>query len=212
MVREKNNLYEKGMMIKMKKFIERYATKKAIQMVLVVVVLMVVSFGVGKAFSTESKSTKLRFGDLGELVTQVAYCTEVSLTDVNRDIFGLGIPFTNSKYIFSYDVVIKAGFDFEQIKYQEKNDKIQVILPDPYIISAEVDENSYKIFHEQESIFRKISLSELAIARQELKQQAIKDAIDNGLYDNAKANAEMLLTAFFAQGYDLNEYTIEFVY
>ena len=44
-----------------------------------------------------------------------------------------------------------------------------------------------------------------------LKANAQNDAIDNGLLDNARDNAETLLTAFFAQAYDLDEYTLNFV-
>ena len=54
-----------------------------------------------------NKLTKLGFEDIGELATQAAYCTEVNVTEGARELFGLTIPFTQSKYVYSYDVVIK---------------------------------------------------------------------------------------------------------
>ena len=42
-------------------------------------------------------------------------------------------------------------------------------------------------------------------------KRAEEDAISNGLLDNARANAELVLTGFFAGAYDLEEYTITFV-
>ena len=44
-----------------------------------------------------------------------------------------------------------------------------------------------------------------------LKQQAETDAIENGLYENARSNAEVLLRSFFAQAYDLEKYRLTFV-
>ena len=38
------------------------------------------------------------------------------------------IPFTQSKYIFSYDVEVKAGFDFTQIEWSLNDHTIEVKL------------------------------------------------------------------------------------
>ena len=69
---------------------------------------------VGKEAVSESRPVKLGFEEIGELATQAAYCTEINVTDASRELFGLKIPFTQSKYIYSYDVVIKAGIDFRR--------------------------------------------------------------------------------------------------
>ena len=45
-----------------------------------------------------------------------------------------------------------------------------------------------------------------------LRKQAEKDAIANGLLDNAKSNAEVMLKGFFAQEYDLKDYKLVFEY
>ena len=42
------------------------------------------------------------------------------------------------------------------------------------------------------------------------QEDAQEKAIANGLYENARKNAESLITAFFARDYDLNQYTVEF--
>ena len=44
-----------------------------------------------------------------------------------------------------------------------------------------------------------------------LRESAEKNAVANGLLDNAQANAETILTAFFANEYDLSQYTLRFV-
>ena len=45
----------------------------------------------------------------------------------------------------------------------------------------------------------------------QLKETAEKDAVANGLLDNARENAETILTSFFAGVYDMDEYEIVFI-
>ena len=42
------------------------------------------------------------------------------------------------------------------------------------------------------------------------RSQAQTDAIESGLFENARDNAETILTSFFGNVYDLNEYEIVF--
>ena len=44
-----------------------------------------------------------------------------------------------------------------------------------------------------------------------LKQQAQDDAIENGILENARANAETILKGFFRNAYNLEKYKIKFV-
>lgn len=187
---------------------------------LLVVIIICVAFFLGRNSSNQnsdaqidSETTKLRFEDIGELATQSAYCTEVNTTSVARKLFGVDLPLTHSKYIYSYNVVVKAGFNFEEIDYHEDSDKkiITVELPEPEIMSCDVDPDFFKVYHEDESLFRRISLEENNTALKTLKAQAKKDAEANGLLDNATSNAKTILTAFIGNTYDLNEYKIEFI-
>lgn len=164
--------------------------------------------------SISGDTSKLGFEDIGEMATQSAYCTEINMMKDDRNVFGVHIPFTQSKYIYSYDVVIKAGYDFEKITWNMDKDGdqkiIQVNLPEAKILSNHIVEGSFKVYHEEESIFRPITLEEIDTALSDLRQRAEKNAIKNGLLDNAKENAQALIRNFFAQEYDLTEYQIRF--
>ena len=92
--------------------------------------LVIVGLGIRSVVLSESKSTKLGFENIGELATQTAYCTSVNVTEGSRELFGVTIPFTQSKYIYSYDIVIKAGFDFTEIEWEIKDTAITVRLPE----------------------------------------------------------------------------------
>ena len=178
------------------------------------VAVLAVGIGAGYFGSTiihDGKTTKLGFEDIGELATQAAYCTEVNVTEGARELFGLTIPFTQSKYVYSYDVVIKAGLDFGEIDWTVGEDTITVRLPEIRILSSEIDLDSFRVYVENESIFRRISLEENNEAMKALQASAQENAVANGLLDNARANAETILTGFFAGEYDLSQYTLRFV-
>lgn len=200
------------------RFILMNLSKKAINIIIVVVICSVVLGGIGLGlrtyFSVQSKTTKLKFEDIGELATQVAYTTNVNVENKDQKFLwtSLSIPFTQSKYVFSYGTIIKAGIDFEAIDYDvnESSKVINVQLPEVKVLSTEIDLDSLEVYLEDESIFTQIKLEDQNESMIELKDQAQQDAIANGLLDNAEENAKMLITGFFAGVYDLDEYTIDF--
>lgn len=188
-----------------------YIARRVLGIVLIIAVICAIALGVKSYIFSDSKTTKIGFEDIGELATQTAYCTEVNVTDASRELFGMKIPFTQSKYIYSYDIEIKAGFDFTQVEWGVNGSTIEVKLPEAKILSSEVDLDSLEVYHEDESIFRPISLEENNDAVAQLKETAEKDAVANGLLDNARENAETILTSFFAGVYDMDEYEIVFI-
>ena len=185
---------------------------KNIVLIALVVVLAITVVGLGfkVTHTTESKTTKLGFEDIGEFATQSAYCTEVSATANARKLFGHNLPFTQINIVFSYDVVIKAGYDFSAITWDVHDTTITVKLPEVKVLSCEVKEDSFKKYVEDESIFTPFTLDDNNNAMKALKETAQTDAIANGLYENARSNAETMLTTFFSSAYDMDQYTIEF--
>ncbi len=180
--------------------------------ILVVILLAAaVALGAKTVLSADGRTARLGFEDIGELATQSAYCTEVEVTEASRELFGVTIPFTQSKYIYSYDVVIKAGLDFTDVSWSEEDGTIRVTLPEIRVLSNEIDLDSLKVYHEDESLFRNITLEENNAALADLKARAEQDAIGNGLLEEARDNAQQILTAFFANQYDLTEYRLEFM-
>ena len=97
--------------------------------ILIVAVLCGGSLGLGQYLGSRNKITNLGFENIGELATQAAYCTEVNVTEAAREFYGITIPFTQSKYIYSYDVVINAGFDFREVEWKVEGKTITVTLP-----------------------------------------------------------------------------------
>lgn len=168
--------------------------------------------GLGITHFNKNNTIKMDFENIGELATQSAYCRQINVTSDVRTLFGMDIPFTQSKYVYSYDVIIKAGFDFSQIVpiVDEDSKTITIQMPAAKVLSNEIKDDSLEIYLEKESIFTPITLSENNEARIELKDKAVKEAVANDLFEDARKNAEILLKGFIAKQYDLNTYQLVF--
>lgn len=205
----KNRKEKKTKNSKVSRFVSRnFGT--ILKLAILIAIVAAIGVGVRVINVSESKTTKIGFEDIGEMATQSAYCTEVNVTEDAKELYGMRIPFTQSKYIYSYDIVIKAGYDFNEIEWKEKNKTIEVKLPEAKVLSNELDMDSFKVYHEEESIFSKITLEENNDAVKKMKLNVQENAIANGLLENARSNAETMLTGFFADEYDLDEYKIVF--
>lgn len=198
----------------MKKIGEYFAKHVAQLVALIVVVVCLFTF-LGWKFGNKgatisTTATKLTFEDVGELATQSAYVTVVDTLDKDQKVFNFSIPFTTTKQIYSYNVDVKAGYNFEEITYDVDEDKkeITVKLPEPKVLSTEVDWDSFMVYHEQNSMFTSISLDESNEAKKQMVSKAQETAIGNGLYDEAKANAEVLLKGFFSSVYNMETYKL----
>lgn len=202
------------MLIQFMSGIVKNKVKRTIALACLAVVLVVVTaVGISVVINNKATSTELGFKNVGELATQAAFSQQVQLTDKSRMVWGLNVPFTQSKYIYSYRVTIKAGYDFSQIKWSvnRKENTISVKLPEVKILSSEIDPDSFEVYHEAESVFNRISLTENNDALKTLRDNAVNSAVENGLYENARANAELLITAFLRADYPEDKYSIVFI-
>ena len=187
---------------------------KLIIALVLVMALAAVSFSIGLNRSGEisSKMTRLRLEDLGEFATQAGYFTTVQVIKDSATLFGKTVPFTTSKYIFSYDGTVKAGLDFSQVNIDVNalTSAITVTAPLPHILSTEVDEDSLVIYDESRNIFTPLTLDDVKLSRTAMIEEVKTQAIDNNLLENARVNAEVWIKMFLQTAYDPNEYSVTF--
>ena len=151
--------------------------------------------------------------DIGELATEEYYFTEVESYDSNKSFMDFKLPFTTSKFVYSYDGLIKAGIDFTAVEV-EKDDLLKTItvkLPKAKILSSEIDESSFQVYDEKQSIFNKVSISNFNDTNADLKNRAEERAIKKGLLDKADANATMLIKNFLLSTYSVSDYAIKVI-
>lgn len=67
-----------------------------------------------------------------------------------------------------------------------------------------------QIFDEVNNIFTPLTISTITDARIDMKNEAEEKAVANGLLENARSNAEILIRGFLAGSYDMSVYSIEF--
>lgn len=170
------------------------------------------SLGIRAMITSKSRTTDFGLKNIGELATQAGYFTNVQMINQSRQLFGADIPLTQSKYVFSYDGIVKAGIDFEsiQLNADENSHTIKVKLPEVKILSYEVEPNSLEVYDETSSIFTPLDISKVNISLIEMKEEVLKKATENGILENARANAETIIKGFLAASFDMKKYSIEF--
>lgn len=167
--------------------------------------------------SIEISGETIRAGmrDIGELATEEYWFTQVQTFDSTKSaqLFNItfDIPLTHTRFIYSYDGVIKAGIDFTQAEVEKDDLKrlITVKLPKAYILSSEIDYDSFELYDEQNSIFNPISVKDVSDTNREMLRAAEKDAIAKGVLNRADKNAEELVKNFLRGGYDVLQYAIK---
>ena len=115
---------------------------------------------------------KSGLADIGELATEEYYYTGVESFDSSKSIKGFELPFTTTRFIYSYDGVIKAGIDFEEIEVEKDDLKklIVVTLPPSRILSSEIDHDSFKLYDEKQSIFNPLKVGDVNDTIKDLKK------------------------------------------
>ncbi len=160
----------------------------------------------------ETKVTELGFKDLGELVTQAAFYTEIVHESNYRKLFktDINILGTESSIIASLDGVIKAGLDFAAISYviDDEKQEVSITLPETRVLSNEVDHDSLQIYDEKQNVFNPQSFKIVNDTYKKVESEAEAKAIKNGLLINATENAKKLIIGMCKQV--LPEYKVVF--
>ena len=178
-----------------------------------IVFILIISGILGiRSLSISSRTVKFGLKNIGELATQVAYYTNVQTISDSRQVLGVTVPFTQSNYIYSYDGAIKVGFNFEDIDVNVDDllRSITIKIPDPIVISNEVDEGSLQVYNESINIFTPLALDTVNTSQKVMKEKALENAVNNGVFEMARSNVEMILTGFIAGSYNLQDYSIRF--
>ena len=184
-----------------------------ILLLLVLILLGILLFGNGGIAHYSSRTIDFGLKDIGELATQAGYYTNVNtISKPDRTIIGVPIPGTSSKAIMTYQGVIRAGLDFDQIgmEIDSAARTVTLSLPAPRILSNEIDLDSCEVYDEQNSIFNKIDVGNYNQSLSEMKARAEAQALENGILEAAQSNAETLIQSLFKSAANTGDYTLIF--
>lgn len=176
--------------------------KTTIKNVIIGMVLatLFISFGhfMFKKQSTPKISSDLiseQLKSVADLTTLEYHYTNIGKFENNKDFNGWNIPLTTKEFILSYDGVIKAGIDLEQLDIQVENQKIIITLPEAKIMSHTIEEDSIQLFNESKNIFNPISINDYVNFTQALKEEKETDLQTKGFLDEAANRAKTTLTS-----------------
>lgn len=196
-------------------YCERHSYKpKSVVCTMLVLVLLITGAGVASAWLERQKAMTSGLGlmNIGELATQAYHYRAVDTIKKSQELWGWEVPLTGAQSIFSYEGLIRAGYNFEDIGIDVDYDKksIAVTLPEPYIINNDILSDSLMVYSEDTNIFTPISIEDFNDTQADMKAQGESDAIATGIYESARTNVEVLIKGFLSGAFDLNEFEIVF--
>ena len=158
----------------------------------------------------QSRLLGARLRDMGEMAVEEARVTLVHCTREPRRLFGMELPLMREQCIFAVDVVVKAGFNFDEIRVQVDNlrRRITLRLPEMRILSSAIDYGTMQIYDEKTGVFARPKLEWHRESMLELCHEAEAKARVYGIIDQARDSARIRLETFVGQLYDLTAYTL----
>jgi hypothetical protein len=131
----------------------------------------------------------------GELVTVSYIYTEMGQYESSKEFYGTKLPLTTSRFMLTYDGVMKAGIDLGKVsvKADSMTKTVAVQVPQAEVLAHGMDENSVQIYDEKYSVFKKLTLENYTsfFADQERKVEA--KAREKGILSAAQEEAEVQL-------------------
>ena len=151
--------------------------------------------------------------ELGLLVTDEYYFTEVVSYSSIKRLWKIDLGITESSYLASYDGVVRAGVDLgaASIEKDDEQKLITVALPAAAITDVDIDPESFQLYSEKAGLGNPISAEDFNNSLVELETTARDKAAERGVLTRAEENARALVRNVIGALCDLSEYTLVFV-
>lgn len=194
-------------------------TKKMITGLVAAIVIIFISYFFGmkaSLFKTEneisSEIIKNQILSVKELTTLKYKYTNVGSFENQSEFYGMKLPFTQKKFIISYDGEVNAGINLEKAKITLNKDdqKISINIPHAEILNHSIDEDSLTIFDEKNSIFNQLEVKDFSDFRKDEMKKVEKDLEEKGFLEEADEKTQEAIVEILKINPLLEEYTIEF--
>ena len=141
--------------------------KKLLFLIFIFLIVSIFFFYIGKNLSNNKNKTNItstllenKLTTVSKLITTDYHYKNMASFQNQNDFYGWDIPFTEKKFIISYEGSIKLGTDLNQASINIKDKDITINIKPTKIISHEIDEDSVKVFDEKTSIFNPIKVED----------------------------------------------------
>lgn len=184
----------------------------ALLVVVVVSIGLTVGFGIynkGKNDGSVIEKPVVCYQDIEDIAFQEATIKEIGKIHKPMELgkYEVDTFLITSDYVFSYNAVIKAGYDLENIKDDGGNELTQTItvtLPKASILDSYLDEKSYVQYWEGEKITANVGLEDFHKEKKKMLKEAKQDAIKGGLYEKTSDHAKVIISDYIhsLKGYE----------
>lgn len=165
---------------------------------------------------TDSKETdelqilKEKLQATAELNTAEYMCTYSKRYSDAKKFKKWKIPGTKNSFTIQYDGIVKAGIkDLTKAEIKEKDGKtLVIVMPAVEITYYKIDKDTLKVLEESNNIFNSIKVEDINAAQKDLELEMAKRAEKNGILEQARENAEVIIRSMLMDAD--NSYTIEF--
>lgn len=134
----------------------------------------------------------------------IQYSVEKVVTaEIGQGSFG---PLFGDRLLFVGHGIVIAGIDLDKMNPQDlqlQGNALYVRLPEPEIFVATLDNDKSYVYDRQTGVLTHGDMNLEATARQAAEEEIKQAALDDGILDLARQNAESFMTKFFSTlGYD----------
>lgn len=137
------------------------------------------------------------FGDIAELATEEFVFSEVGkFDDEGLRLLGVWVPFTGKNFLVSYEGRVTAGIkDTGRIgvDVDEEAGAITVRVPQVEVLETHVDADSAQVWDQTMNPLNQLKVSDVTEFISSREDAAEQKAIDHGLLDRARSQAEQLM-------------------
>lgn len=161
------------------------------------------------------ENASIVFGRIRSQNELVSLSQDYSITDKASDansFFNLfDIPFTGNSFWYRYSGTIKAGVNLETAEIAQQGAAITIALDPAYIISNEPDMDESGVLEENNNLLNPIQVEEVDEFQRLCIERSESEAVEGGLLDEARAEAEQRLSTLFYVALG-DDYTVEFTW
>lgn len=183
--------------------------KSKVKIIIILILALLIAgaiYGISRNMQVEEKTAitselvESTVREAKELTTTKYHYKNIASYENSQEFYGVRVPFTTKRFIYTYAGVINAGVDLDQVeaRVDDENKIIEIKLPEAKILSHEIDEDSVMMFDEKESVFNQLKLEDFSTFRSEEKTKVETEAVEKGLLteanDQSKKAVEEILS------------------
>ena len=145
---------------------------------------------------------------------QMTYCyTDSDSYETHNEMFGKKVPFTTESVILTYDGTICMGINADAIIYtvDPAAKQITAALPQPEILSHDLDEDSLQYYDVRSSIFRTTSMEDYTALIRNVKRKICDKVVKDRGFDRLTVEqAETVIRSWLSGFETTKDYTVVF--